>query len=256
MTRAVKKKLKAIAEKMPLVHTAGYTEGLADGEGQGGIAEEALALITKHMRKYVTNYDNLFDGSSLGDAEFSVIMANWKADGNATFKNASYMFRNTKNVSEALYTDNLDFSGCVSLLSAFEGSTVKKLKAINAISTVDGWSGMANMFYLSSIESIEAFYPSKNTTFNGTFTQSYNLKRVIFESEIAVDKLNLGYSKSLDRDSIESVVKNLSLNTSGLSVTISETALNNAFEGGENNADWLDLIAGITNWNITIQDYQ
>lgn len=62
----------------------------------------------------------------------------------------------------------------------------------------------------------------------------------------------------LSKPSITSIINCLSTTTSGLTVTLSKTAVNNAFETSEGVADgstsqeWLNLVATKTNWTISL----
>ena len=247
--------LQTIAENVPRVYSAGVEAGKAQGGGGGNDTEIIRVLTTALQNKgKSTIFDDTFNGSPIDDATLSVIMENW---GNYSITRANRMFQDTKNISEALYTDKLDFSKCQSLLSAFINSTVKKLKVIDARATTDGWSGMADMFRdCSNLETIDEFYPSKNTKFNGTFGYCKNLITVVFKSEVAVNGLHLGQSTLLDKQSIDSVMYWLSSTTTGFTVTFSLSAVNKAYEtseganDGSTSAEWLAKVAEKPNWTI------
>lgn len=120
---------------------------------------------------------------------------------------------------------------------------------------------MANICYhCPNLESIDAFYPSVDTKFSGTFSECPNLKSVGFKSEIAVDGLSFEYSPLLDRASIENIFDKLSTSTSGLTVTISEKAVKRAFEtseganDGDASVDWANVRDSRMNWKIVLKD--
>ena len=70
--------------------------------------------------------------------------------------------------------------------------------------------------------------------------------------------LSLQYSTKLSRASVTSIINALSSTTSGLSVTLSKTAVNKAFEtsagagDGSTSAEWQNLIAPKSNWTISL----
>ena len=84
--------------------------------------------------------------------------------------------------------------------------------------------------------------------FKNTFMECNALETLNIKGEIAVDGCNLGYSKKLNKESIKKVIGILSTTTSGLTVTLSKTAVNNAFT----DAEWNTLIATKPNWNISL----
>lgn len=91
-----------------------------------------------------------------------------------------------------------------------------------------------------------------DTRFNNSFAYCTSLEEVLFEGEIGQNGLTLQYSTTLNKASIVSIINCLSTNTSGLTVTLSKTAVNNAFEGGSTGSEWLNLIAAKSNWTISL----
>ncbi|MEE1049797.1 MAG: hypothetical protein U0M60_20545 [Clostridia bacterium] len=107
---------------------------------------------------------------------------------------------------------------------------------------------------------------------NGAFNKCINLKRIpklIFsgmtrcenmfgdctaleemycEGTLDLTGLNLHWSTKLNKASIESVINTLSATTNGLTVTLSKTAVNNAFTTEE----WEALEATKPNWTISL----
>ena len=84
-----------------------------------------------------------------------------------------------------------------------------------------------------------------------------NLENIIFEGEIGKE-IDIQHSHKLTKASITSIINALSSTTSGLSVTLSKTAVNTAFETstGANNGsistEWSALVATKTNWTINL----
>lgn len=250
MIRVIKKKLKSIAENMPLVYEAGYDKGNAEG----GDTRELVSQFTETIQNRASgntgvSYNYAFFQSPFNEKTFADIMSSW--DKSKTIIRADFMFSQAQNIGEGLYTDKLDFSNARTTREAFSNSGVTKLKVIDVRKTEGGFNGMANLFSdCLNLVSIDEFYPSTATDFVGTFNKCYELKEVIFKSEIAVNGLHLGFSSSLNKESLESVVNQLSSNTSGLTVTLPLVAVNNLFDGGRDGTEWQDLIATKPNWTF------
>lgn len=216
--------------KTEAAYNAGFEAGKA--EGGDGNAEQIFDEFasTVQLNGTRTDFSSIFKKSTITDETISEIFARW----NSTIKTSSYMFEDATNLQEGLYTDALDFSQSSSLLSAFHNTNITKLKKIDARKTVSGWNGMANIFLnCKSLESVDEFYPSTQTNFSGTFMSCFKLKHVIFKSIIAVMYLTLADCSFLDKESIESVVMNLSDETDNFTITLSKTAVANAFKSGE-----------------------
>ena len=58
--------------------------------------------------------------------------------------------------------------------------------------------------------------------------------------------------RKLTRASIENIINHLSDNVSGKTLTLSKTAVNNAFPDTGNNADWGALVMAHQNWIISL----
>lgn len=126
---------------------------------------------------------------------------------------------NSANIS---VVPELDFSHCPSIAYLFSGAnktvTVRKLKI------------------------------SERTTYSNSFNNASALENIAFEGVIGNGGLDLHWSTKLSRDSITNIVNHLSDGTTGMSVTFSKTAVNNAFS----DAEWADLVATKINWTINL----
>ena len=109
--------------------------------------------------------------------------------------------------------------------------------------------------YLTSIKKLIV---SAGTYFTSSlmFRNCSNLKHCVFEGSIGTSGLDMSPCTSLDKESLTSIVNCLSTTTSGLSVTVSKTAVNKAFEtssgasNGSTSAEWTTLKATKSNWTI------
>ena len=107
---------------------------------------------------------------------------------------------------------------------------------------------------------IERLICSETTPFKTTtFQYAEGFEYIGFEGLIG-QSLNLQWSKKLDKDSIVSLMNILSDTASGKTLTLSLTAVNNAFEtsagakDGSTSAEWTALVDAKTNWTITLAD--
>ena len=97
------------------------------------------------------------------------------------------------------------------------------------------------------------------TTTSGTnmFLNCYELQNIVFSGIIGFN-IGLPQSTKLTKASIQSIVSHLSDTTSGKTLTLSKTAVNNAFETASGTADgstseeWLNLVATKPNWTISL----
>ena len=143
---------------------------------------------------------------------------------------------------------NIDFSECKFFTCAFQNARIKNTGFIDFSNAgtldrvFDGsdW-GLIQKIHLKVVET---------NKYSAPFTYCYNTEEIIFsnDSVIANNGINLQWSTKLSKESIESVVNALSTTTSGLTVTISKTAKENAFTDEE----WATLIATKQNWTINL----
>ena len=88
-------------------------------------------------------------------------------------------------------------------------------------------------------------------TFNSMFGGCNALENLTIEGVIGQSGLNLQWSTLLSKASITSIINALSTTTSGLSVTLSKTAVETAF-GSTTATEWTTLISTRSNWTINL----
>ena len=113
----------------------------------------------------------------------------------------------------------------------------------------------------STLITINKLIVHENLTYSSAFYYCSALKEIRIEGVIGQNGLNLQWSKALSKASIESIINALSTNTSGLTVTLSKTAVNKAFEtseganDGESSSEW-GTLGGESrekkNWTISL----
>ena len=118
-------------------------------------------------------------------------------------------------------------------------------------------TNLQNAFYNESLVSIDGITVAASCSFTNAFRNCTALEHVIFYGIIG-NPLDLSWSTLLDKESITSIINALSTTTSGLTVTLSKTAVNNAFgidvddeatfpEGSE----YYELRNSKSNWTIS-----
>lgn len=215
---SIAEKLTTVAENVPKVYESGQKaeyDRFWDIYQQSGIRG---------------SYDNAFAGSGWTTENFKP-----KYDINAT--NAYMLFRaNTMKIDLVEYLENLGITLSVSnangIQYAFNNSRFTHIGVVDARKTTTNVSldaTFSNNPNLVTIDKIILNPEVKTAQFSNTFTQCVALENIAFEGEIKTNGLNLQWSTKLSKESITNIINVLSSTTTGLTVTLSKTAVNNAF---------------------------
>ena len=108
------------------------------------------------------------------------------------------------------------------------------------------------------LQTIEKIRVTPSTSWgSAAFLNCYELINLIVEGTIGQGGLNLTQSTKLSKASITSIVNALSTTTSGLSITLSKTAVVTAFADdttidGTNSSLWKTMVANHSNWTINL----
>ncbi len=141
----------------------------------------------------------------------------------------------------------LDTSKATILANAFNYCAFTEIPAID----LTGLTGIPTSMFANNyqhLKTIEKIIVTENTPLStNMFTSDSKLENIAFEGVIG-GSLDLQWSKVLSRASIENIVECLSPNTTGKTLTLSATAVNNAFTTDE----WSALISDKTNWTISL----
>lgn len=168
------------------------------------------------------------------------------------------MFRSTNITDLRNLPVKLDFSRANNAQYMFQWANIKYIGVIDVRNVTTELSGM--FAYMQSLISIDKIIFKEDGTQKidaSMFASASSLTELTIEGCIG-KSLNLQWSKLLTRDSIMSVINALSSTTSGLTLTLSQTAVSNAFEtsagvaDGVTSAEWLALTATKSNWNIAL----
>ena len=143
----------------------------------------------------------------------------------------------------------VDFGGCTELplidlsLSTFPGATFQSMKKLHTLPII-----------LPTAEKV-----NWNSTFNSCIALvNLSLTGKIYNRN--GNALNLSWSKKLSKASIENVIECLDTSVTDQYITLSLTAVNNAFEtstgaaDGSTSTEWANLIATRSNWTINLLD--
>ena len=242
----IAEKLIIIAENEQKVYKAGYNKGKLEGIGNN---------------RYDTFWDAYQNYGKRRNYTYAFSYEGWN---NTTFNpkypiiaigNASYMFDNCQ-VADFDFIEKgitFDTSGATSLTYAF-----RQCKGISRIGTIDctGCSELNRTFYGCKMPVIDNFIVHENLTYTNTFDYA-TIKDITVSGTIGKNGFKLTAS-TLAKNSIVSIINALSTTTSGLAITLSKTAVDNAFATSDGAADgsvseeWLSLIATKSNWTISL----
>lgn len=182
------------------------------------------------------------------------------------FSNSQYLF--TDAYGDVLDLDAIekecgivfDFSEATVINAAFQYAPVEKANVIDGSNSksLNYFFCGTNSFNPHPIKWVNKLIVNPEATFTSSFNWCTLLEHIIFEGTIGKSGLTLSHSTKLDKESLISVVNTLSATTTGLSVTLSKTAVNKAFEtseganDGSTSTEWATLIATKSNWTISL----
>lgn len=101
------------------------------------------------------------------------------------------------------------------------------------------------------LETIEIVRSDESSIYGVAFGDCKNLKNITFEGVIG-QNISFDTSTKLTAESIANIVEHLSDTAEGMTLTLSQTAVNNADWTNTDYADWATLIATKTNWTFSL----
>lgn len=227
-----------VLEVARVQHAAGRNLGYTEGEHQGIIEGKEQGIAEGIEQGKQAEYDAFWDAFQKNGTEpmyYGYVFANrdlWTQENieKVKYKHLlanyfSVVFNGNTSITD-LSAFSFEYAGSLlTLSSTFSGCTnLKKCMPINC----DMVYAFTNAF--NNCTALEEL------TLSGTYNSRTK------------DPLDLHWSTKLNKASITSVINALSTTTSGLSVTFSQTAVNNAFTSDE----WSALIATKQNWTISL----
>lgn len=140
-----------------------------------------------------------------------------------------------------------DISKATNIANMFSSSKISVVPTLDC----SGMETVATFLGYSSIETIEKMIVNEGHRFDYSFSNADKLKNIVFEGVIG-KSVSFQWSPLLSRDSIVNIVNTLSTAASGQTLTLSGTAVNNAFTGGSDGSEWQALISTKPNWTISL----
>lgn len=204
------------------VHEAGYEKGKAEGGGK--FYDEFWDAYQNggNRRKY--NY--AFSGEGWTAETFKPKYPIIATDGSYAFDGAKIGNTTNPDFDFVERGIELDFSGATTLTYCFRNSRgIKRIGVFDATSCKD----INRPFYYCSIVTIDELKVDEALKYDNAFAGAESLENVTVSGLIGQNGFNMGSCKKLSKDSITSIINALSPNTTGLTVTLSKTAAENAF---------------------------
>ena len=214
---SIAEKLTTVAENVPKVYEAGKKAEY-----------DRFWDIYQNYGERV-NYDNAFSGEGWTTELF-------KPKYNIIPTNCYMTFRQNKmNIDLVEYLENLgielDFSQSTNFQFTFHTSNFTHIGVVDARNSTTASSLDSTFYNNRSLVTIDKIILNEQATkqFASTFNLCTGIQNVAFEGEINTDGLNFQWSTKLSKDSITNIFNQLSPTTSGLKITLSKTAVNDAF---------------------------
>lgn len=243
---SIAEKLVRIAEREQRVYDAGYWGGYGVGkqEEYDRFWDEIQANGTR------TDYQR---GFACWGCEYVRPKYKVAPVGVAFVGNLFYLATNLRKVEKEYF----DFSQCLrptyssaSWYYSFYGDN--NLEEIEDIGITNVFAFQYTFANCNKLKTIARICPDTDTTYTNVFNNCNALESLTIDGVIGQNGFDVHWSTKLTRSSIESIINALSPSTSGLTVTLSKTAVNNAFDGGSTGDEWLNLIATKSNWAISL----
>ena len=161
--------------------------------------------------------------------------------------NATGMFYDAKiagDLVELMDGKTLDFSRVTAAGSMFANATNITRLGLLDFSGVTAALGLFDFCW--SLKTVDCLRFNNLST--SGFISCTSLENIVLDGTISTSGVDVHWSTKLSRDSITGFVNALSDSTSGLTITLSLTAVNNAFTAEE----WNALAATKPNWTISL----
>lgn len=264
----VAEKLVQIAENEKAVYQSGFDEGYDEGYNKG--YDEGLDADAYEKGKQA-EYDAFWDACQVNGTRTNYRTAfAWLSWRDANFKpkydikpiNAYSMFTNTR-IS--------DIWGCLEragvVLDTSEATDMTYIcseqnycSRIGVLDFRKATSSTGAFYYANAVETIDKIIVNENNVYTNWFGGCKIIKNITFEGVIG-NNLNISGCTALTIASIENIINHLSDTSTGKTLTLSLTAVDNAygwylpdgsFVGGSYSGPWGSLEASKPNWTIDL----
>lgn len=159
-----------------------------------------------------------------------------------------FQLNNVSNLKQRFLECNvkLDLSKGVNFLNGFRYSKTVELPEIDLTSSGIVETTFADMSNLKSIDKVTF---KDGVKFSNTFLNTPNLEEIRIGGTISGSGFDIHYSTMLSADSLKSIINALSATTTGLTITLPNTAQSN-YEKVYGSGSWATLTATKSNWSI------
>jgi hypothetical protein len=270
--QTIAEKLQVIAENEPRVYQSGYNAGYTSQSEQIEVLNDDLEKIlygtdTGGKSYYDTFWDNFqnygnrrnYKGAFTGNQynaetffpKYDIIveesgyqmMYAWNS-------NTSAMPKIPLNLKQRLIDCGvtLDTSKATDLSSMFSYGNITHIPTIDCSGLPNGVTTGLFAHCWANLKYIEKIIVHEGIEFKNWFSNDSGLESITIEGTIGQNGFDISPSKVLNKASIESIISHLSDTAADKTVTLSKTAVNNAFTTEQ----WNELIATKNNWLISL----
>ena len=253
---SIAEKLQTIAENEQRVYDAGYAKGQAEGGDTTAAYDEGFEAGKK--AEYDAFWDEYQQNGNRTNYIFGFAGICWnvstlKPKYDLKIARADYMFASTVGLVGVDLTNHFekcgiafDTSNCTNFNTFLRYESPLRIPTLDTRKT----DNLNSTFVNCSVKIVDKIIlrndGSQILTNIFAYSNAY-LEEVIFEGVIGCN-LSMNVSEVLSKASITSIINALSTTTSGLTVTLYKTAVDNAFTAEE----WAALIATRTDWTISL----
>lgn len=251
--KGIKEMEPQLEEKYEEGRQEGFTTGKDVGIKEGKKAEYDAFWDAYQIEGTRSNYDYAFYRSGWRDENFCP-----KYNMSPTTASSMFRYSACTKVWDIIEEQGItiDFSNCTEFNYTFANFYSPRIGVVDmrnatAMSYAFGYN-------YARVTTIEKIISGENTPFsNSVFNTATGLETLIIEGTIGKNGFNVQWSTLLNKASIESIINALSTTTSGLTVTLSKTAVNNAFGINVDDAstypegsEYYELRQSKSNWTI------
>ena len=272
-------KLITLANNTEKVFNAGYNKALK--EIPPGATEEELnakyqeGYSMGHAEGYIEGYNNGYNEGR--DIWYQNGLSQGREEGRAEGRQAEYdrYWDTRQNEGKAvdyeyafygypneLFNPKYDFVFGVSAYSAnnsFRNAKITDMVKDCNFTVLNDAVGLTYTFYRArDLINARTLKVKESLKYSHVFDECNALKEIRFDGVIGQSGLNFKWSTNLSKSSIESIINALSSTTSGLTLTLSKSAVNNAFGVNVDDAstypegsEYYELRQSKSNWTIS-----
>lgn len=240
---------RGFAEGEKVGYSNGYTEGETKGKEQGYTEGYAKAESVNPFY-YATKLDNAMGGAIFPE-NYEAVIKLQKAPTICT-----YLFNNCDNLKSVKFISE-DKTNVVNFACSLQiANSTPTLELVDFTEFNKKFSSLQMSFRNQTklkriLGTIDASECIASSAFASTFTSCSALEDIEFVPNTIKISIECHWCTKLSKASITSIINGLSADTSGNTVTLSKTAVNNAF-GGTESDEWLALVATKPNWTISL----